>query len=123
MPSLLPALSTKCMCQYGKVPLPIFGSQIKVKLGLAKPLLTIMDIPKGSFGICSSPSNPATKIPPGTPPCAPALLPPMWLPGAPKVLIGGTPALTDASTMTCTLGGPNCITIVPSPEPPKVQTS
>lgn len=122
MPSLVPALSTKCMCMFGKAQLPIFGSQIAVKLGVAKPLLTIMDVPKGTFGMCNSGANPATKNPTGSAPCTPTLLPPMWLPGAPKVLIGGKPALTDASMMTCALGGPNCIMIMPGP-PSKAQTS
>lgn len=118
MPCLVKTGAT-CTCMFGKAPLPLISSQQNVSAGNV-PALTIMDIPKGTFGMCNSPSNPATKNPTGSGPCAPAFLPPMWLPGAPKVLIGGKPALTDSSTLTCALGAPNCITIMPNGAVPTV---
>ena len=102
-----------CRCQYGAVPLPLTASNPKVT-SEGPPALNIMDTPKGVFGICNSPMNPAAvsaKAVGATAPCTPTFLPPMWLPGVPKVLLRGTPALDDSSCMTCALGGPNCITI------------
>jgi hypothetical protein len=70
------------------------------------PLLNI-----APFGMCQSPSNPvvaaATAAASGvlTPmPCIPATVSP-WSPGASKVTLGGSPALTDGSTTTCLWGG------------------
>ena len=118
MPSFVKA-AAMCTCMYGKVPLPLKNSQTNVMAGGA-PALNIMDVPIGSFGICNSPTNPATK-PFGSGPCTPAFLPPMWLPGASKVIVGNAPALTDSSTLTCSWGGPNCVTILPSGAVPTVQ--
>lgn len=120
MPSFVKTGAT-CTCMFGKVPLPLISSQVNVSAANV-PSLNIMDVPKGSFGLCNSGTNPATKNPLGTAPCTPTLLPPMWLPGAPKVLIGNAPALTDSSTLTCALGGPYCITIMPPGAVPTVQT-
>lgn len=106
---------TQCRCNYGANPLPLISPNIRV-LAEQKPALTIMDIPKGVFGICNSPMNPAAvaaKAVGATAPCTPAFVPPMWVPGSFKVLIGGKPALNNSCTMTCTLGGSNCITILP----------
>ncbi len=119
MPSFVKA-AAMCTCMYGKVPLPLKNSQANVMAG-GVPALNIMDVPTGSFGMCNSPTNPATKNPSLSGPCTPTLLPPMWLPGAQKVLVGNAPALTDSSTLTCTLGGPNCVTILPPGAVPTVQ--
>ena len=63
------------------------------------------------FGMCSSPSNPqvaaATAAAMGvlTPmPCIPMISAP-WAPGSPAVLLGGKPALTQASKLMCSWGG------------------
>ena len=107
--------TTQCRCNFGANPLPLAPSDAKT-LAKSKPALTIMDVPKGVFGICNSPMNPAAvaaKAVGATAPCTPAFLPPMWLPGSPTVLIGNKPALNNSCSMTCTLGGPNCITILP----------
>ncbi len=68
------------------------------------------------FGACSAPTNPqvaaATSAAGGvlTPqPCVPVIAAP-WAPGAPAITVGTRPALTDASTCTCTWTG--TITIV-----------
>ena len=119
MPSFVKT-GAMCTCMYGKVPLPLKSSQTNVMAG-GVPALNIMDVPTGSFGMCNSPANPATKNPTGSAPCTPTLLPPMWLPGAPKALVSNAPALTDSSTLTCALGGPYCITILPPGAVPTVQ--
>lgn len=74
------------------------------------PLLNILP-----FGVCSSLANPtvaaATTAALGvlTPmPCIPATVAP-WVVGAPTVLIGNMPALSDNSKLMCTWGG--CISI------------
>ena len=76
---------------------------------------TIMDnkpaVNIAPFGMCLSPSNPtvaaATAAALGvlTPmPCVPATSAP-WTPGSPTVLIGGMPALNNASKLMCSFGG------------------
>ena len=118
MPFLVKTGAT-CTCMFGKAPLPLISSQQNVSAGNV-PALTIMDIPKGTFGMCNSPSNPATKNPTGSGPCSPVFLPPMWSPGAPKVMLGQFAALTNSSKLSCALGGPNCITIMPNGAVPTV---
>ncbi len=101
-------------CTFGAAPsalavLPLHG----VLTG--SPAATIMDnaamlnIPP--FGVCTSMANPtvaaATAAAMGalTPmPCMP-LTPGPWAPGSPTVLIGGVPALNDASRLMCAWGG------------------
>jgi len=81
----------------------------------AVPDATIMDnqptVNIAPFGMCLSPSNPtvaaATAAALGvlTPmPCMPATSAP-WAPGSPTVLIGGMPALNNASKLMCSFGG------------------
>lgn len=103
-----------CQCMYGANPLPL--SATGTVNAANTPALNIMDIPKGTFGICNSPSNPAAvaaKAVGATVPCTPSFLPPMWLPGSTKVLLRGAPDLKSDCKMTCALGGPNCIMITP----------
>lgn len=71
-----------------------------------KPMVNVT-----SFAMCSSLGNPqvaaATAAAQGvlTPmPCVPMTSAP-WTPGAPTVLVGGMPALNDASKLMCTAGG------------------
>ena len=79
------------------------------------PTATIMDhapiVNVPPFGMCQSAANPtvaaATAAALGvlTPmPCVPATSAP-WVPGSPTVLIGGMPALNDASKLICMWGG------------------
>lgn len=63
------------------------------------------------FGLCTSLANPAVAAATAaafgvlTPmPCTP-VLPSPWLPGSPTVLVGGVPALNDASVCTCAYAG------------------
>jgi Domain of unknown function (DUF4280) len=106
----------------------VAGAMMKCSFGLApsvlnvlpearvivegRPAASIMDskplvnIP--TFGMCNAPTNPeviaATAAALGTPtpaPCVPATVAP-WVPGAPNVLVGGFPALTNESVCMCT---------------------
>ena len=81
----------------------------------AVPDATIMDskpiVNIASFGMCMSPSNPtvaaATAAALGVlvpMPCMP-VTPAPWAPGSPTVLIGGVPALNNASKLMCAYGG------------------
>ena len=63
------------------------------------------------FALCTSLANPAVVAATAaalgvlTPmPCTP-VLPSPWLPGSPTVLVGGLPALNDASVCACAYGG------------------
>lgn len=69
----------------------------------SKPLINIP-----TFGMCNAPTNPefisATAAAMGTPtpvPCVPETVEP-WVPGAPDVLVGEFPALTNESVCMCT---------------------
>ena len=84
------------------------------------PAATIQDhtpmVNMGSFGMCTTPSNPqvaaATAAAMGTltpQPCLP-VVPVPWTPGSPTVLIDGQPALQSSSMCSCQWGG--VITIV-----------
>lgn len=71
-----------------------------------KPMVNILP-----FGMCSSMANPmvaaATAAALGvlTPmPCIPMTMAP-WLPGAPTVLLGNMPALSNSSKLICMWGG------------------
>lgn len=101
-------------CSFGLAPgsllvLPTSG------VTTAVPDATIMDhkpvVNIAPFGMCNSPANPtvaaATAAALGvlTPmPCMPMTAAP-WMPGSPTVLLGGVPALNDASRLMCSAGG------------------
>lgn len=102
------------MCSFGMAPSslsPLPTSRVMIE---GKPAATITDsapivnIPP--FGMCTSLANPtvaaATSAALGvlTPmPCVPVTTP--WVPGAPRTMIGGKPALTSGSTCNCAWGG------------------
>ena len=103
-----------CACSFGMAPSALMITP-ENKTVSAMPLATVMDnIPMKNvmpFGMCTSLSNPtvasATSAALGvlTPmPCIPVLTAP-WTPGSPTVLIGGRPALNQASKLTCAWGG------------------
>ncbi len=57
------------------------------------------------FGMCKSPANPAVQANKGAPvPCTPIISAP-WAPGASKVTLDGTAALSDDSTCKCQWAG------------------
>lgn len=102
-------------CTFGTNPCPLMASPGRMtKLSnLAK--LNIMDFTPmtciGSFGMCSSPSNPAviaaTAAALGvfTPaPCVPAVTTP-WMPGAATFMVEGMPALTNQCKNMCMWAG------------------
>ena len=91
------------------------GASITCSFGAAPSVLNVL--PGASvmnimpFGMCSSLANPnvasATAAALGvlTPmPCMPMIAGP-WMPGSPKLLIGGRPALTSDSMLMCQWGG------------------
>jgi hypothetical protein len=102
-------------CTFGAAPAVLVVLPEARVMVEGRPAATVMDykplvnIP--TFGMCSSPANPqvasATAAAAGvlTPmPCIPATVSP-WLPGAPTVLIGQLPALSNSSMCLCTWGG------------------
>lgn len=102
-------------CSFGAAPSSFQGLPVPRVLisgrpaGILTDMAPMVNIPP--FGMCSSPSNPtvaaATAAALGvlTPmPCIPVPAGP-WLNPAPKVLIGGQPALSDSSKLTCAWGG------------------
>lgn len=103
-----------CQCTMGKVPVPLNATSSPTVLIEGKPAATIMDKnPMANispFGMCSSPANPAVAAAGGTPmPCTPVIAAP-WMPGQPKVLIKGKPALTNSCKCICNFGGVVSIT-------------
>lgn len=114
MSAMVVATTAQCTCSMGKTPAPLVGTSSPTVMIENKPAATIMDknpmvnIP--TFGMCSSPFNPAVAAAGGAPvPCVPAIAAP-WAPGQPKVLINNKPALTNSCECICTLGGVISIT-------------
>ena len=113
--SLIVTQGAMCSCTFGTAPSQ-FGVLPENKvLGCSKPCANIMDnkpmVNVLPFGMCSSMANPqvasATAAALGvlTPmPCMPNIAAP-WAPGCPTVLVGGKPALTDNSKLTCIWAG------------------
>jgi hypothetical protein len=102
-------------CTFGMAPSTLVVLPTSRVLGEKRPVATIKDtvpivnIPP--FGMCTSLANPtvasATAAALGvlTPmPCIPAPVG-TWAPGAPRTLVGGTPALTMGCMLTCAYGG------------------
>ena len=101
-------------CSFGAAPsvlnvLP--GARVMSSQALASIMDNISVMNIMPFGMCSSLANPnvasATAAALGvlTPmPCMPMIAGP-WMPGSPKLLIGGRPALTRASMLMCQWGG------------------
>ena len=102
------------MCTFGMAPsvldaLPDTGVLCPTPAATIMDIAPIVNIPP--FGMCMSEANPeviaATAAALGvlTPmPCIPLIDDP-WVPGAPTVLLGGLPALTDDSICICMWGG------------------
>lgn len=117
-------------CTFGiaTCPLVVNPSRTDLTSGLQKANITdfqpITNI--ASFGMCSSPANPAviaaTAAAFGVPtpaPCIPAIVTP-WAPGKPDILVQGMPALTNTCRNTCLWGGQISFTNdgqVPTPPP------
>lgn len=106
-------------CSFGLAPstLTVIPPTVDVS---GVPAANIMDyapmVNVASFGMCITQANPAvaaaTSAALGTPtpaPCVPVTTAP-WAPGAPTVLLRGSPALTATCQCMCTWGGVITIT-------------
>jgi uncharacterized Zn-binding protein involved in type VI secretion len=102
-------------CSFGLTPTTLVVLPQARVLTEGRPAANVMDhvplvnIP--TFGLCTSPANPAvaaaTAAAMGVPtpaPCLPQTEAP-WVPGAPTVLVGGFPALNNGSVCLCAFGG------------------
>lgn len=102
-------------CTFGMAPSTLIVTPENSTLASNQPAATVMDnvpfknIPP--FGLCTSLANPITAaqtaaalgvLTPG--PCTP-VIPGPWAPGAPTVMIGNKPALTNTSMCNCIYGG------------------
>ncbi len=117
--AVLVTSGAQCVCSFGSAPCTL-NAVPSHGVVATNPAATIDDYKPGvnlaTFGSCQTTSNPAvasaTSAAMGvlTPqPCTPATAAP-WAPGSPTVLIGGKPALNNASTCTCSYGGTITIT-------------
>ena len=105
-------MGANLQCSFGAAPSTLIVNSQSTVLVASKPAATIMDSkPMGNippFGMCSCPSNPATVKPPpvmfAPAPCVP-VIPGVWTPGSPTVLLGGYPALNNSSKLMCAWGG------------------
>lgn len=100
------------MCPFGAAPATLIPIPNRVMIG-GRPAATIADstlanIP--TFGMCSSPANPAVAAATAaafgvlTPmPCVPVTTP--WTPAAPRTLIAGKPVLAQGAQCVCSWGG------------------
>lgn len=102
-------------CSFGTAPSALAVLPVHRVVNDALPSANIMDhapmVNIATFAMCSAPSNPAvaaaTAAALGTPtpaPCVPATVTP-WLPGDPKVLIAGQPAVHSDCKLMCMWGG------------------
>ena len=113
-------------CSFGAAPSALIVLPTNRVMVEGRPAANIMDykpvvnIP--TFGMCSTPSNPAVAaataaataaalgVPTPTPaPCVP-VVPAPWAPGSPTVPIGNMPALNDMSKCMCAWAGVISIT-------------
>jgi hypothetical protein len=107
-------------CIFGAMPSTLIITPERIMLAGGMPAGNITDcIPMKNippFGMCISPANPAfvsaTAAAFGVPtpvPCTPVITG-TWMPGAVKMLHMGAPALHQACTCSCALGGVISIT-------------
>jgi len=108
-------MGASMLCTFGTAPVSLIVLPKNKVLGGVMPAANIMDyVPFVNilpFAMCTSMANPtvasATSAASGvlTPmPCTPMTAAP-WAPGAPTVLVGNMPALTDLSKCVCSYGG------------------
>jgi hypothetical protein len=92
------------LCTFGAAPAVFNASSLDVSA--TTPAGVIIDVtPENipTFGMCSSPGNPAVAATGVPVPCLPVLMP--WTPGAALVTIDGIPALDDTSECMCAWAG------------------
>ena len=109
-----------CKCVFGTAPSPITVSSQQTVTGMNANIATIMDNKFPTFGMCSSPNNPAvisaTAAAMGvfTPaPCTPALFAP-WIVGEPTILVCGKPLLKNTTKLMCTWSGMISVSMTPA---------
>jgi hypothetical protein len=113
--SVLVTNGALCQCAFGAAPCPLTVLPTGRVLAGGGPAASIMDnkpmVNLASFGMCSSPANPAVAAATAaalgvlTPmPCVPFTAAP-WAPGSPTVMLGGQPALNMSSKLLCNWGG------------------
>jgi uncharacterized Zn-binding protein involved in type VI secretion len=104
-----------CSLASPAAPVPLAVTPKGTPVNAGTPVATIEDYLPGtnipSFGMCTSPTNPAVvaataaKMGAFTPaPCVPAVTTP-WMPGSSTVKVGGVPALHQGCQATCAWGG------------------
>lgn len=95
-------------CSFGLAPAPlnilpansVFSTTPAANILDSKPFLNIP-----TFGMCTSPANPAVVASFGAPaPCTPSV-PAPWIVGVPNVLIANMPTLNEQFKSTCVFGG------------------
>ncbi len=108
-----------CKCMFGTIPLPLAVSSQQTVSAMNMTAATIMDNKFPSFGMCSSPTNPAViaataaKMGVFSPaPCIPAITAP-WVPGATTVFVCGKPMLNHSSKLICMNGGVISVSMTP----------
>ncbi len=103
MPQLV-TLGATLVCAAGTAPSALVVVDPRV-LGEKKPAANILDfIPFVNilpFGTCNILTAAASGVPT---PCVPATVAP-WVPGSPKVILRGAPALNNTSVCNCAVGG------------------
>lgn len=108
-------LGAMTACSFGVAPVPLVTTTNVTVMAGGRPMAVITDAAPlsnlASFGVCSSPANPAviaaTAAALGvfTPaPCVPVTIPP-WSPGKPMILAGNLPIVTLPATCQCSWGG------------------
>jgi hypothetical protein len=111
------SLGSPCQCTMGTAPCPIQPSKAPTIQSKGHVMATIQDTKAAlaTFGMCTSPSNPAVAAALMAPqPCSP-VLPAPWAPGSPTITLNGIPGLTNDSKTPCAHGGQ--ISVVSSTSP------
>jgi hypothetical protein len=105
MPTLVCTGAT-LQCSFGAAPAVFAASGVQVSTG--SPVGVVTDITPANvptFGVCSTPTNPAVAAAQGIPqPCVPVLVSP-WSPGSLQATINGVNVLDDSCECMCTWGG------------------
>ena len=112
--------SAVCQCVFGAAPCPLTVSSQQTVQGMNLLVATIMDNKFPTFGMCSSPNNPAViaataaKAGVFTPaPCTPAI-PAPWVQGVPTILVCGKPLLNNTSKLMCMWAGMISVSVTPA---------
>lgn len=112
------AQASLMMCSFGGAPCPLVVPNPTVT-ACGQNAANIMDhvfpVNVSTFGMCTTPSNPAVAAALGAPSACIPQLPAPWIPGKPTVLVRGAPALDSSSKLMCAYGGVISITLPSAP--------